>query len=181
IKDVFQSAIELETSERSSFLDEACRGNLELRNEVERLIGLHDQAGDFIETPAYDSTIPIELQELPTAPVIGRRIGPYKVVREIGQGGMGAVYLAIRADDQYQKRVAIKLIKAGTDSSSILRRFRNERQILASLDHSGIAKLLDGGTTEDGLPYFVMDYIEGEPIDEYCDNHKLTTLERLKL
>ena len=183
IKDVFQFAIELETSQRSSFLDEACRGNNELRSEVERLIGLHDQAGDFIETPASDSTLslPVDLLELHAASVIGRRIGPYQVIKEIGQGGMGAVYLAVRADDQYQKRAAIKLIKAGTDSNSIVRRFRNERQILASLDHPGIAKLLDGGTTEDGLPYFVMDYIEGEPIDEYCDNHKLTTVERLKL
>ena len=183
IKDVFQSAIELEKNQRNSFLDEACRGNLELRNEVERLIGLHDKAGDFIETPAADSTLslPIDFLERQTASVIGRRIGPYKVMREVGQGGMGAVYLAVRADDQYQKRVAIKLIKDGADSTSIVRRFRNERQILASLDHSGIAKLLDGGTTEDGLPYFVMDYIEGEPIDEYCDKRKLTTVERLKL
>jgi len=181
IKDVFQSAVELEKSQRTSFLDEACRGNLELRNEVERLIGLHEQAGDFIETPASDSTISLNLFDQPTAPLVGRRIGSYEIVKEIGHGGMGAVYLAIRADDQYQKRVAIKLIKTGIDSTSIVRRFRNERQILASLDHPGIAKLLDGGSTDDGLPYFVMDYIEGEPIDEYCDNHKLTTVERLKL
>lgn len=181
IKDVFQSAIELEASRRRSFLDEACRGNSELRNEVERLIVLHEQAGDFIETPASDSTLPIGLFEPQAEPVIGRRIGPYKVVREIGRGGMGAVYLAIRADDQYQKRVAIKLIKGWMDSDSIVRRFRNERQILASLDHPGIAKLLDGGTTDDGLPYFVMDYIEGESINQYCDTHRLSTVEILKL
>jgi eukaryotic-like serine/threonine-protein kinase len=181
IKDVFQSAVELEKSQRTSFLDEACRGNLDLRNEVERLIGLHEQAGDFIETPASDSTISLNLFDQPTPPLVGRRLGSYEIVKEIGHGGMGAVYLGIRADEQYQKRVAIKLIKAGIDSTSVIRRFRNERQILASLDHPGIAKLLDGGTTDDGLPYFVMDYIEGEPIDEYCDNHKLTTVERLKL
>src|SRR6185369_2543892 len=91
----------------------------------------------------------------------GHRIGQYEVIREIGRGGMGAVYLAARADDQYKKHVAIKLIKRGMDSEDILQRFRNERQILASLDHPNIARLLDGGTTDDGLPYFVMEYVEG--------------------
>src|SRR5262249_48581618 len=98
-----------------------------------------------------------------------------------GHGGMGVVYQAVRADDEYQKRVAIKLIKRGMDTEDILRRFRNERQILASLDHPNIAKLLDGGTTEDGLPFFVMEYIEGQSLTEYCDSHKLSTSERLKL
>ena len=94
---------------------------------------------------------------------------------------MGAVYLAVRADDQYQKQVAIKLIKRGMDTETILRRFRTERQILANLDHPNIAKLLDGGTTEEGLSYFIMDYVDGLPIDLYCDTQKLTTVERLRL
>ena len=108
-------------------------------------------------------------------------IGPYKIIRRIGQGGMGAVYLAARADDQYQKQVAIKLVRTGMNSGFVLRRFLSERQILASLDHPNIARLLDGGTTPDGRPYFVMEYIEGEAITEYCDKNRLSTVERLKL
>lgn len=180
IKDVFQSAIEIDSGRRSSFLREACRGDGELRNEVERLIVLHEQAGEFIETPAVDLTVAL-FNEEPDQSVIGKRVGHYDVVREIGQGGMGAVYLGVRADDQYQKRVAIKLVKQGMDSAGILRRFRTERQILAGLDHPNIARLLDGGTTDEGLPYFVMDYIEGLPIDDYCDTNRLTTAERLTL
>lgn len=106
-------------------------------------------------------------------------IGPYRVIRIIGEGGMGAVYLAERDDDEYRKQVAIKLIRRGMDSESVVRRFKNERQILASLDHPNIARLLDGGTTEDGRPYFVMEYIEGRPINRYSDEKKLTTIERL--
>src|SRR5207244_2137916 len=120
-------------------------------------------------------------QSPPEAALAGRRLGPYQVIHRIGQGGMAAVYLAIRADDQYKKRVAIKLIPAGLDSEELLRRFRNERQTLAALDHPNIVKLLDGGATEDGLPYLVMDYVEGTPINEYCDAHRLSTTERLEL
>ena len=114
-------------------------------------------------------------------PVEGRRIGPYRVVREIGRGGMGAVYLAARADEQFEQRVAIKLIKRGMDTDDIIRRFRTERQILANLRHPHIATLLDGGITEEGLPYFAMDYVEGAPIDQYCDQHKLSIRNRLNL
>jgi tetratricopeptide (TPR) repeat protein len=109
------------------------------------------------------------------------RLGNYKIIKEIGRGGMGAVYLAERADEQYQKRVAIKLIKRGMDTDAVLRHFRSERQILANFDHPNIARLFDGGTTESGLPYFVMEYVEGLPIDEYCDRHALSITERLKL
>ena len=98
----------------------------------------------------------------------GRRIGPYSIVRELGRGGMGAVYLAERADGQYQHRVALKLIKRGMDTEQVLTRFRSERQILASLDHPNIARLLDGGSTDQGLPFFAMEYIDGEPIDTYA-------------
>src|SRR3989475_9036648 len=111
----------------------------------------------------------------------GRRLGPYRVLHEIGHGGMAVVYAALRADDEYRKRVAIKIVRPGFDSEEILRRFRNERQTLATLDHPNIVKLLDGGSTEDGLPYLVMDYVEGVPIDEYCDTHRLSTTERLQL
>jgi non-specific serine/threonine protein kinase/serine/threonine-protein kinase len=112
---------------------------------------------------------------------LDQAVGPYRLIREIGRGGMGAVYLAERADDEFRKRVAIKIIKRGMDTDFIVRRFRNERQILASLDHANIARLLDGGTTRDGLPYFVMEYIEGVPLSLYCDEQRLSMVERLKL
>ncbi len=113
--------------------------------------------------------------------MIGRRLGAYRIEREIGRGGMGAVYEAVRVDKEFNKRVAIKLVKRGMDTDFILRRFRKERQILAALDHPHIARLLDGGTTDDGLPYFVMEYIEGQPLYHYCDAHQLNIAERLKL
>jgi eukaryotic-like serine/threonine-protein kinase len=109
-----------------------------------------------------------------------RRIGPYRVIRELGHGGMGTVYLAARDDDQYQKRVAIKVVR-GLDSAEVVRHFRRERQILAGLEHPNVARLLDGGTTEDGLPYLVMQHVEGQPIDRFCDERKLTVRERLEL
>ncbi|MDQ3799566.1 MAG: protein kinase, partial [Acidobacteriota bacterium] len=112
---------------------------------------------------------------------IGKKIGVYRITKEIGRGGMGAVYLAVRDDREFQQNVAIKLIKRGMDSDQVLRRFRNERQILAALNHPNIARLLDGGTTDDGLPYFVMEYIEGLPITQYCDSNRLTVRERLQL
>jgi serine/threonine-protein kinase len=118
---------------------------------------------------------------MPNGSIRIERIGPYKIIREIGYGGMGAVYLAVRDDDQFKKHVAIKLMKPGLDSDLRFRRFHRERQILANLDHPNIAKLLDGGTTEEGIPYLVMDYVEGIPIDNYCDEKKLPTIERLVL
>src|SRR5262249_14214618 len=111
----------------------------------------------------------------------GRKVGAYRILREIGRGGMGNVYLAARADDAFQKLVAVKIIRCGMDLDDVVQRFRAERQILAMLDHPNIARLLDGGATEDGLPYFVMEYIEGEPVDVYCERHKLSTPGRLKL
>jgi serine/threonine-protein kinase len=108
-------------------------------------------------------------------------IGAYQLVRRIGEGGMGTVHLAVRADKEFKKNVAIKVIRKGMDSQEIVARFRRERQILSSLDHPNIAKLLDGGTTEEGLPYFVMEHISGRPLTDYCDSHKLTTRERLEL
>ena len=116
-----------------------------------------------------------------SAAVTGQQIGSYQIIRELGRGGMGAVYLAARADESFDKQVALKLIKRGMDSDAIIKRFVMERQILANLDHPNIARLIDGGTTEDGLPYFVLEYIEGTTITRYCDQHKLNTMERLKL
>jgi len=135
---------------------------------------------DDFDTPLNDGTT-VVLTEEELESLNERRIGPYKLIREIGRGGMGTVYLAVRADDEFQKRVAIKIVKRGMDSDAIVRRFRRERQILAYLDHPNIARLLDGGTTEDHLPYFVMEYVEGLRLYEYADTHKLNTAERLKL
>jgi serine/threonine protein kinase len=175
IETVFEQALDLGTEERLAFLEQACNGDEELRREVESLLDAHAQAGSFIDNRSqfYHE---LDANE-PAAP---QTIGHYRIVRELGRGGMGAVYLAERADE-YEKRVAIKLIKRGMDTDSVLRRFRNERQILAGFDHTNIARLFDGGTTEDGLPYFVMEYIEGLPIDEYCNKRALSIPERLKL
>jgi len=109
------------------------------------------------------------------------RLGPYRLIREIGHGGMGTVYLGVRDDDAFQKRVAIKVLNRGMDTDSIVRLFRHERQILASLEHPFIASLLDGGSTPDGRPYFAMEYVEGQPIVDYCDTQRLDTPARLAL
>ena len=111
----------------------------------------------------------------------GRRIGAYRIIREIGQGGMAVVYLGERDDQNYRKQVAIKMVKPGIDTEQVLQRFRNERQTLAALDHANIVKLLDGGSSEEGLPYLVMEYVEGLPIDQYCDLNKLSIDDRLRL
>jgi non-specific serine/threonine protein kinase/serine/threonine-protein kinase len=180
VKALFQAAMEIEPERRIGFLSAACNGDEELRQEVESLIHSHDDAGDFIEKPAVEPITPTRLDN-ESSPLSGKRIGPYKIVQEIGHGGMGAVYLAVRADEQVRKRAAIKLVRQGIDNESILRRFRHERQILASLDHPNIARFLDGGTTEEGLPWLALEYVEGMAIDEYCDRHQLSTVERLRL
>ena len=167
---LFEAALGLLPNERNAFLERACAGDAELRREVQSLLEADVQAGKFMRVAAYEGETPStgptwhadSNGELPA----GHCIGAYKLIREIAHGGMGTVYLALRADESYRKRVAIKLIRRGMDTDSILRRFKNERQILASLDHPNIAKLLDGGTTADGLPYFVMEYVEGEPLLE---------------
>ncbi len=177
IKALYEVAVACETTERTTLLDKACGDDQALRRAVESLLADRNEAKTFLETPAYRFVNDRNDAKLQA----GQRIGAYKLLQAIGHGGMGAVWLAQRADEQYQKRVAIKLIKRGMDTDEILQRFRYERQILASLDHLHIARLLDAGTTPDGLPYFVMEHIEGQPIDKYCDAHKLTTNERLQL
>lgn len=182
IESLFHQALALDPGQREAFLNEACAGDPDLRADVESLIVSDERAEQ--EERAVRKAIGGVVDEFvkdtePTS--AGTRIGPYQLVREVGRGGMGAVYLAERADEQYHQRVALKLVKRGLDTDEVLRRFRHERQILANLDHPNIARLLDGGTTEDGRPYFVMEYIEGQPINEYCDTHNLSILERLKL
>jgi serine/threonine protein kinase len=177
---MFRIAIEHEPQQRAAYLDRACDHNPALRVEIESLLASHDHAKDFIEIPACANTLKV-ITELPAEQIEGQRIGQYQLIREVGRGGMGTVYLAERADEHYQKLVAIKVVRRGMDTEDILRRFRNERQILANLDHPNIARLVDGGTTNDGLPFLVMNYVEGMTITDYCDHHRLTTNQRLEL
>jgi serine/threonine protein kinase len=179
IRGVFDQAIAIRTEERTAYLDSACASDADLRREVESLLSSDDCAGTkFLNTPALDFS-KSELARSPNR--VGRRIGAYNILEEIGRGGMGEVYRAGRADGQYEKEVAIKLVRGGYDTAAVLERFRHERQILASLDHPNIARLLDGGTTDEGIPYLVMELIEGTPIDVYCDERKLNVTERLRL
>jgi len=180
IEAVFEQVLALPEAARADFFKRTCDGDEELRREVDSLLDSHARAGSFIDQRSQFFSG--EMLDEPGAAVeAGQLIGPYRVIREIGRGGMGAVYLAERADEQYKKQVAIKLIKRGMDTDSVLRHFRNERQILASFDHPNIARLYDGGTTETGLPYFVMEYVEGLFINAYCEEHDLSVTERLKL
>jgi non-specific serine/threonine protein kinase/serine/threonine-protein kinase len=176
LEDVFHAALEQPPDSRAAFLDRACGNDTDLRTEVERLLYADAHASAFVGSAAA-GVGRMAAAALPA----GDHIGPYRVVRELGRGGMGTVYLAERADAQFDMRVAIKLIKRGMDSDAVLERFRHERQILAGLDHPNIARLLDGGTTADGLPYFVMEYVDGQPIDEYSRARQLTIGQRLQL
>lgn len=186
VEEIFLSALQQEPDARRAHLDAACGGDAPLRAEVESLLASHERARNFIEVPAaafIANLLPDSFADstLPASSLAGRRIGHYRIEREIDHGGMGTVFLARRSDDEYQKQVAIKIIRGGADDRLLLQRFLDERQILADLDHPNIARLIDGGATEDGWPYFVMDYIEGVRIDEYCDRAKLSTVERLRL
>ena len=151
MEEVFEAVLQLPPSERSAYVEDVCGNDLTLRNQVETLLLSMERAGSFREVPTFGVALSDTVVEETTPTLIGKRLGSYRIEREIGRGGMGSVYLALRADAEFEKRVAIKLIKRGMDTDFIVRRFRNERQILASLDHPHIARLLDGGTTEDGL------------------------------
>jgi serine/threonine protein kinase len=181
IKEKLHAALELEPQLRPAYLDQVAGTNSELRSEIESLIASHEAAeSEFLNAPAASflsaSAASDKARVLP-----GKRLGSYQIVELIGSGGMGEVYRAARVDDQYQKQVAIKLVRAGHDSGFVVSRFRNERQILAALDHPNIARLLDAGCTEEGAPYFVMELIVGEPIDQYCNRNQLSLNNRLQL
>jgi serine/threonine protein kinase/tetratricopeptide (TPR) repeat protein len=177
LEEVFQAALDCEPRQRAALVDEAAGGDRLLRQEVLSLLAAHDRE-TFTSAPAFEDAMRV-LEA--TSPSAGWRIGPYEVVQEIGRGGMGRVYLAARADETFDKLVAIKVIPRGLDSDEAIHRFRSERQILATLEHPNITRLLDGGTTDDGLPYIVMELVDGQPIDEYCQARDLSILERLQL
>jgi serine/threonine-protein kinase len=179
IQELFWEALELEGEERARFLSQLRAENPDLTQEVETLLLADGAAGDFLEIPPADLSSILEGRTKKLGP--GDRIGPYALVKLLGRGGMGSVYLAERADAEYSKQVAIKVVRAGMDSEEILARFWQERQILASLEHPNIARLLDGGTTPDGRPYLVMEYVDEESIDAYCERRKLSIDERLRL
>jgi serine/threonine protein kinase/Flp pilus assembly protein TadD len=186
IVEIFEQAVEIAPAEREEFLNSSCGDDASLRREVEAMLAADEKADDFIETPAaadaslslFDRNAPPNTQTIALA---GQKIGVYRIEKEIGRGGMGAVFLAERADGEFQRRVAVKIINRHLRSEFMIRRFRQERQILAALDHPNIARLYDGGTTDDGSPYLIMEYVEGETLLEYCDRHRLTIRERLEL
>jgi eukaryotic-like serine/threonine-protein kinase len=183
VKEVFDGALARDSEAQSRYIAEACQGDPDILNEVEALLHHHRQANSqFLNQGpgASSETSAIAEADLPSSRV-GRRVGVYQILEEIGHGGMGQVFRAARVDGLYEKQVAIKFVRGGFDTASLLERFRNERQILASLDHANIARLLDGGTSDDGTPYLVMELIEGTPIDEYCRQHALGIPDTLKL
>jgi serine/threonine-protein kinase len=180
VKAVFYAALDLPTAERLSFVRAECRDDTDLQTEIEKLLQSHQETDNFIEKPIF-TTVKNLVTDEKHFTLIGKKIGVYQIQKEIGRGGMGAVYLAERADGEFHQQVAVKLIKRGLDTDEIIRRFRHERQILANLDHPYITRLIDGGTTIDGLPFLIMDYVEGLPLISFANKHKLTLHERLKL
>jgi len=180
VKAVLQTALELGWQERLNFLDSACAGRDSMRSEVESLLQSHECGETFLEQPVAIDAADFLVGISPTGE-IGRRLGPYELLEQIGEGGMGAVYRAVRADGMYNKQVAIKVIRGGLSTDFFISRFKNERQILARLEHPNIARLLDGGITDEGLPYLVLEFVSGMPIDQYCVRRNLSIAERLKL
>jgi serine/threonine protein kinase/tetratricopeptide (TPR) repeat protein len=176
---LFDEAQQRSSDERQAFLDERCATDTELRAEVEKLLAEADRGKPAFLPGQCLITLKGQLGAPAQDNLLGRHIGPYEIQKHIASGGMGSVYLAVRHEDFHQ-RVAIKAIKPGLGAGEVLRRFRAERQVLARLAHPNIARLLDGGTFE-GLPYFVMEYVDGVPIDRYCNEHNLDIRGRLRL
>jgi serine/threonine protein kinase len=177
--EVFAEALQLPPSERDSYLERACAGDGEMHQRVQGLLRMHEQAGDFLEKAPPEAPRPGP----PPATVgeeVGDQIGRYKLFQQIGEGGCGVVYLA-EQEEPVRRRVALKVIRPGMDTKSVVARFEAERQALALMDHPSIAKVFDGGATESGHPYFVMELVRGVKITDYCDQNSLTTEERLEL
>ena len=187
---VFAAALELPADQRGAYLDQACAGDSALRGQVEALLRVHDDAGNFFDKlesvakPAAEGQIPgssgtIRLPSIPSEKP-GDKIGRYKLLQQIGEGGCGVVYMA-EQEEPVRRRVALKVIKLGMDTKSVIARFEAERQALALMDHPNIAKVLEAGATETGRPYFVMELVRGIKITDYCDQNNLSTVARLEL
>jgi Tol biopolymer transport system component len=172
IKEILDVSLRLEPGERNVYLTRVCETDPALRDEVESLIEAFDDAGDMLETPPAPEA---------KDPLIGARLGQYEIIEQIGSGGMGSVYRAARADAAFSKEVAIKVVRRGLDLDYVVRQFRRELQITAMLEHPNIANLIDGGATPDGLPFYVMEFIRGKPIDTYCEEARLAIPERLRI
>ena len=185
---LIDQALEIAKKERIAFLEKQCGGNLDLLAEAKDYLGFIEQAeeDDYLEATTFTRSKIIQkireetLKDSRATPVTGRQIGHYKVTKELGEGGMGCVYLAERADGEFEQQVAIKFLR-GYYSPSMRDRFGREKQILARLNHPNIAGLLDGGITDDGTPYMIMEYVDGTPVDTYCRDHSLKLKERLGL
>src|SRR5947207_11249223 len=190
-RELFLSALDkTDPTERAAFLDAVCAGDLALRQRVNELLGEQEKVGTFLATPALSPTqifsaaggkgpggtaLVVPITEKP-----GDRIGRYKLLQQIGEGGCGVVYMA-EQEEPVRRRVAIKVIKLGMDTKSVMARFEAERQALAMMEHPNIAKVLEAGATEKGRPYFVMELVRGVKVTEYCDEAKLTIEQRLEL
>lgn len=184
VEPILDRALDLEPTERSAYLDAACGGDTALRESVERLLASADAPSGAVDLGAAAWAAPVlaaaEAEAMQTP--VGTRVGPYRIVRPLGHGGMGIVFIAERDDDQYRKAVALKLVRAGLQYDTHLRqRFVEERQILASLEHPHIARLLEGGVTPEGEPWFAMEFIDGLPLDRWCISRGASTEERLRL
>jgi eukaryotic-like serine/threonine-protein kinase len=179
-KRVFEAALDRPESERTTFVEKACGGNAALLQEVRSLLAWHKGSTGFLETPAGRLS-EITTETASAIGLIGKSIGPWRILDVVGSGGMGVVYRAERADAAFRRHAALKVVRPGPDSPQIVERFRLERETLAALDHPNIARLMDGGTTADGQPFLVMELVEGDPIDRYCDDHRLSIDERLDL
>ena len=171
VRRLFHQARDLPRSERAGFLERQCRGDVALRREVERLLDADDRSGGFLEPPV--SLMPRELEK-------GQEVGPFRITGRLGAGNMGEVYRAER-DAPFRMSVALKVIDAARVDDEVVWRFKHERQILAWLDHPNIARIIDGGTLDDGRPWFALEFVEGERIDRYCDRRKLTVRKRVEL
>jgi serine/threonine protein kinase/tetratricopeptide (TPR) repeat protein len=187
IEALLDQALELPSGERERWLRDACAGDPTLQHEVAKLLEAGERTDGFLEGQASDRAADLidragrAAQPAATAAAMPARVGPYRIERELGRGGMGTVYLAER-EEHFRQRVALKLIRRGLDlEEHLLRRFVDERQILATLEHPGIARLLDGGVTPDGAPWFAMEYVEGKPLDSWCDEQTLSVEDRMKL
>ncbi|MCA9736850.1 MAG: tetratricopeptide repeat protein [Gemmatimonadetes bacterium] len=176
LEEVFLAAEALPPSEREAFVDGACAGDEALAADVRALLTSARRADG-----AWERAIHAGVEDVTRGWARPDRVGPYRLLEPLGEGGMGSVWLAERDDDEFHRRVAVKLIRPGAGGVALVRRFRSERQILADLDHPNVARLLDGGTTEDGLPWLVMEHVDGVPIDVYCDGRHLSVESRLRL